>query len=420
MTSPKVVVKIQGDYSLNNVDRKTKNVNKINNATTNMFDYYGNEEKRLLNMFDYYNGTLTKDNYVNIMLENGKYATKEDIEKRKIQYLKYIENSNIWKCVISFNNDYLEKNIHYEKLEKALMKEILPMFFKKIGFIDINNMSYQIALHSDTDNLHYHFSFIEKKPNFKYIDKVGYRRKLKINENDINFLKNQIVHYIEKEKIYTSLLKETNKDIDKLKKYFDNKEKCFVLKNKNDLILENKIYELGKLLYNSNKISDNKIKYNSLKSKEIKNLTREIKKYIFGTNKNISQDYKVFNHNLNKINDYFIEISKDNNIKDYINSSLVLSKKNYINNYILNSIVNYANYKYKNVKEQDILQKIILDKYKNNKIKNRYSILKSYLSNNVLINKKEIDYTLRKLNYEMQECIKEFDKMFNYEKDREI
>ena len=81
MTSPKVVVKIQGDYSLNNVDRKTKNVNKINNATTNMFDYYGNEEKRLLNMFDYYNGTLTKDNYVNIMLENGKYATKEDIEK---------------------------------------------------------------------------------------------------------------------------------------------------------------------------------------------------------------------------------------------------------------------------------------------------------------------------------------------------
>ena len=420
MTSPKVVVKIQGDYSLNNVDRKTKNVNKINNATTNMFDYYGNEEKRLLNMFDYYNGTLTKDNYVNIMLENGKYATKEDIEKRKIQYLKYIENSNIWKCVISFNNDYLEKNIHYEKLEKALMKEILPMFFKKIGFIDINNMSYQIALHSDTDNLHYHFSFIEKKPNFKYIDKVGYRRKLKINENDINFLKNQIVHYIEKEKIYTSLLKETNKDIDKLKKYFDNKEKCFVLKNKNDLILENKIYELGKLLYNSNKISDNKIKYNSLKSKEIKNLTREIKKYIFGTNKNISQDYKVFNHNLNKINDYFIEISKDNNIKDYINSNLVLSKKNYINNYILNSIVNYANYKYKNVKEQDILQKIILDKYKNNKIKKRYSILKSYLSNNVLINKKEIDYTLRKLNYEMQECIKEFDKMFNYEKDREI
>ena len=420
MTSPKVVVKIQGDYSLNNADRKTKNVNKINNATTNMFDYYGNEEKRLLNMFDYYNGTLTKDNYVNIMLENGKYATKEDIEKRKIQYLKYIENSNIWKCVISFNNDYLEKNIHYEKLEKALMKEILPMFFKKIGFIDINNMSYQIALHSDTDNLHYHFSFIEKKPNFKYIDKVGYRRKLKINENDINFLKNQIVHYIEKEKIYTSLLKETNKDIDKLKKYFDNKEKCFVLKNKNDLILENKIYELGKLLYNSNKISDNKIKYNSLKSKEIKNLTREIKKYIFGTDKNISQDYKVFNHNLNKINDYFIEISKDNNIKDYINSNLVLSKKNYINNYILNSIVNYANYKYKKVKEQDILQKIILDKYKNNKMKNRYSILKSYLSNNVLINKKEIDYALRKLNYEMQECIKEFDKMFNYEKDREI
>ena len=48
-------------------------------------------------------------------------------------------------------------------------------------------MSYQIALHSDTDNLHYHFSFVEKKPNFKYNNKIDYRREFKIEKKDMNF-----------------------------------------------------------------------------------------------------------------------------------------------------------------------------------------------------------------------------------------
>ena len=46
---------------------------------------------------------------------------------------------------------------------------------------------------------------------------------------------------LEKEKIYTPLLIETNKDIEELKKYFSPKEKNYLLRNKKDLILEEKI-----------------------------------------------------------------------------------------------------------------------------------------------------------------------------------
>ena len=38
---------------------------------------------------------------------------------------------------------------------------------------------------------------------------------------EIDFLKSKVVHTIEKEKIYAPLLKETNKEIEELKKYPD-------------------------------------------------------------------------------------------------------------------------------------------------------------------------------------------------------
>ena len=214
---PKVVLKVKGDFALNNPDRKTYNINKVKKETTGMFDYFGNEEKRVINMFDYFDGSLTKDEHINIMLEDGKYATKEDINKRKEEYVKYIEKSNIWKCVISFDNDYLTKKCNYKKLQVDLVKEILPMFFKRIGFANIENMSYQVALHSDTDNLHYHFSFIEKNPNFKGYGELNYRRELVFDRKDMNFLKSQIIHNIEKNTLYTPTLIKTNNKIEEKK-----------------------------------------------------------------------------------------------------------------------------------------------------------------------------------------------------------
>ena len=57
-----------------------------------MFEYFSDEEKRAINLFDYYTGKINKKENVNLVLEDGKYATEEEIEKRKKQYRKYIQN----------------------------------------------------------------------------------------------------------------------------------------------------------------------------------------------------------------------------------------------------------------------------------------------------------------------------------------
>ena len=192
---------------------------------------------------------------------------------------------------------------------------------------------------------------MEKQPNYIYSkNKVGYRRIGELSQIEIDFLKNQVIHTIEKEKIYTPLLKETNKDIEELKKYFSPNEKNYLLKNKKDLLFEEKILRLGQLIYNERIGKDSKIKYGSIRNKEIINLTREIKNYLFSnSNSSFKLEYANFKESLNKINSYFYKINEDNNIKSIkVDTSLTDYKNKYIDNYIYNAIVNYANYNYKN------------------------------------------------------------------------
>ena len=266
--SPKVIFNSIFTLALNNPDSKYKNHSKSIKRVQKMYDYYTNEEKRAMSMYDYYTGKLTKENTMNLIKEDGTFATEKEVEKRKKLAVKYLENSNLWQGVLSFNNDYINENIDIHKLEKELATNILPKFFK--------------ALHTDTDNLHFHFSFMEKEPNYIYHkNKIGYRRSGELSQNEIDFLKSQVVHTIEKEKIYTPLLKETNKDIEELKKYFSPKERNYLLRDKKDLILEEKILRLGQLLYKERHDNDSKIKYGSIKDKEIINLTKDIKNYLF-------------------------------------------------------------------------------------------------------------------------------------------
>jgi len=234
-SSPKVVVVNMFTPSFKNLNHKYPTKDKIKNATSNMFDYYADVKKKAFFMLDYFRGDFGKDKEMNIMFENGEYATKEEIEKRKKQYEKYIENSNIEKMVISFPEGYLEECVDIKKFEKDMAKHIIPMFLKKCGYADIKNMSYQFSLHTDQDNLHFHLSFCEKKPNYKVRgNKLAYRHAGKLTKQELNFLKNEIEHYIEKEKYFTPLLKETNQELDELKKYFNPKEKNFLLKDKED------------------------------------------------------------------------------------------------------------------------------------------------------------------------------------------
>ena len=427
--SPKVIFNSLYTLGFNNVDNKFSNNKKSIKRVLGMYDYYTNEEKRAMSMYDYYTGKLTKENTVNLILENGKYATADEVERRKKRAVKYLENSNLWQGVLSFNNDYLTQNIDIHKLEKELATSILPMFFKKCGFKDTNKMFYQIALHTDTDNLHFHFSFMEKEPNYLYSkNKVGYRRSGNLKQSEIDFLKAQVVHAIEKEKIYTPLLKETNKEIDKLKKYFNPKEKNFLLYDKKDLLLEEKILTLGQKLYFYREGSLGKIKYGSIKDKEIQALTRDIKNYIFSKDNNdFKREYANFKTSLNKINSYFHKIYEDNNIKNIeVDTSLIDSKNKYVDNYVYNAIVNNALYNYENgkkkfnkISENDLIQEIILKHYLKNKKQNKYDILKNYLSKSTarqrFKNKYEIENAIRNINYEMEEATKEFSKLFNNE-----
>lgn len=425
--SPKVVFNSIFTFALNNPDGKYKNHNKSIKRVQKMYDYYTNEEKRAMSMYDYYTGKLTKENTMNLIKEDGTFATSKEVEKRKKLTVKYLENSNLWQGVLSFNNDYINENIDIHKLEKELATNILPKFFKRCGFKDTNKMFYQLALHTDTDNLHFHFSFMEKEPNYIYHkNKIGYRRTGELKKGEIDFLKALIVHAIEKEKIYTPLLKETNKDIEELKKYFNPKEKNYLLRDKKDLILEEKILRLGQLLYKERYNNDSKIKYGSIKNKEIIKLTNEIKNYLFSKkNDNFKLEYDNFKASLNKINNYFYKINEDNNIKDIVvDTTLIDSKDKYMNNYIYNAIVNYANYNYKKesknitkIKENDIIQEIILKHYLDNKKQTRKDILKTYFTNTnskqKFKNKQEIENAIKSINDEMNEAQKEFSKLFS-------
>lgn len=403
--------------SYKNLNFKYNSKEMVHADTMNMFDYYSDVKKKAFYMLDYFSGEIGKDEEMNIVFEDGHYATKDEIEKRKKQYEKYIENSNIYKLIISFPEQYLEQNVDIMKFEQNLAKEIIPMFLKKCGFKDINKMSYQFSLHTNTDNLHYHFSFAEKQPNYigKH-NKVSYRFKGELTQEELKFFKNEILHYIKKEKVFTPLLKETNQEIDKLKSYFNPKDKNYLLNDKDNILLEDKIMRLGKCL-DERRINTKRIKFNSIKDKEIVKLTKDIKKEIFNSNnEELNKDYKNFISNLSKINKYFNSLSMDNHI-EFKNYTLSKNKKEYVNNYIYNAIVNHAIYKYrykgnKSITENDLLQEIIYKQYRQNKNYSVTNILTNYLSKNKYEYKRQINQAIRNINNELEEAEKEFDKLF--------
>jgi hypothetical protein len=421
---PHVVVMNKYTPSYNQLNFEYATKQKVYNSTMNMFDYYSDNKKKAFLMLDYFSGKIGKDEEMNIIFEDGKYATKEQIEKRKKSYAKYIENSNIYKIVISFPKGYLEENVELNKFEQELAKKIIPMFLRKCRFDKIENMSYQFSLHTNTDHLHFHFSFAEKKPNYKnHNGKITYRYKGMLAEDELSFFKNEIEHYIEKEKLYTPLLKETNKEIDELKQLFNPKDKNYLLKNREDILLEDKIVRLGKLLKESRKDNNQRIKFNSIKNKEIISLTKSIKVDLLKDN-DFKKQYEQFLSSLSKINSYFESISNLNN-NNYQDESLTNVKRKYLDNYIYNAIVNHALYenKQKKLSEDEIIKEIIYKEYKNSNKQNRYSIISNFLSSNIksrqFQNKYKVNQAVKHINDELEEAEKEFDKLFKEDKNYE-
>lgn len=137
---------------------------------------------------------------------------------------------------------------------------------------------------------------------------------------------------------------------------------------------------------------ENKIKYGSIKNKEIQELTKDIKKYIFSKSNNFNLEYGNFKKSLKDINAYFYKINKDNNIKKIeVDTTLTDYKK--------------ETSKIKNIKENDVIQSIILKTYLNNKKQTRKDILRNYLSNSnpkqKFKNKQNIEQAIRNINDEV-------------------
>lgn len=446
--SPKVVFKSKYCLALNSRDNKNKSSNHKEDRlkdVDDMVDYFSNEKKKTVGMFEYYMGHTRKENY-NLILEDGSNSTKKDIARIKTEYKKYIENSNLWKGILSFKREYLDENIDIKTLEQKIAKEVMPQFLKYCGFKDIKNMSYVFSIHTNRKHQpHIHFAFIEKKPNFICANnKLGYRRKGKISIDEQNYLKRLVELAIEREKYYTPLLKKTNEDIDYLKSYFNPKERNFTLRNVNEIYIEEDILKLGELIKQyreQNNQTSKKVKYNSIKNnelgKEIKSLTKEIKKYLFNDDTSILYaSRKDINKDLENLNNYFDELNKNNNIEELTSDNSIVNKKEeYIDNYIYNSIVNHSLYKYEHismiVKNKNNIDKITIDDliqevaYQNSK-RNKYNdkqrrklVLDNYFKGNSSISKfpskHQMEKALKNINYEMEKASQEFSKLFNYD-----
>ena len=446
--SPKVVFKSKYCLALNSRDNKNKSSNYKEDRlkdVDDMVDYFSNEKKKTVGMFEYYMGHTRKENY-NLILEDGSNATKKDIARIKTEYKKYIENSNLWKGILSFKREYLDENIDIKTLEQKIAKEVMPQFLKYCGFKDIKNMSYVFSIHTNRKHQpHIHFAFIEKKPNFICANnKLGYRRKGKISIDEQNYLKRLVELAIERERYYTPLLKKTNEDIDYLKSYFNPKERNFTLRNVNEIYIEEDILKLGELIKQyreRNNQTSKKVKYNSIKNnelgKEIKSLTKEIKKYLFNDDTSILYaSRKDINKDLENLNNYFDELNKNNNIEELTSDNSIVNKKEeYIDNYIYNSIVNHSLYKYEHismiVKNKNNIDKITIDDliqevaYQNSK-RNKYNdkqrrklVLDNYFKGNSSISKfpskHQMEKALKNINYEMEKASQEFSKLFNYD-----
>ena len=449
--SPDIIFKCKYDLSINSRDNKFQDKNyhaDRKKDVVNMLDYYSNPKESAINMFDYYSGVLSGKKY-NLVLEDGSYATKKNIEKIKKDYSKYIENSNLWKGIVSFNNPYIYENISLKDLEQKFAKEVMPKFLKYCGFQDIKNMSYVFAIHtkSKSKHIHIHLAFDEKKANYMYSNKkINYRRKGNLSEDEKNYLKRLIALTIEREKYYTPLLTKTNEDIDELKKYFKPNEKNFILNDVDEIFIEEKIIKLGALLkkYRTlNNNSNNRIKFNSIKNnelgKEIKNLTKDISKYLLKNETSILYESKSkVDEDLKEINKYFDNINANLHIKEFINEfDLVKTKEDYINNYIYNAIVNHSLYKYNKIYNtvksknkyneitlEDLIQEIAYSNVINKKIDDDKQIRKNILDNyfkgtdlkTKFPNKYKMEIALKKINQEMEQSQEQFSELFNYDR----
>lgn len=412
MTKQNVVIRSDYKLALKNNDRNISHLYSDKKCVERLLSYYSDDKKSMMNMLDYFKGKINKHEKINLVLEDGHYAFKEEYDRRQRYINKQFENSNVWRLVISLEKEFVEKNISWRELEKKLAKEVLPKFFKKMGFEDSKKICYQFSLHMNTRHPHFHIAFLERTANTRgYDNSLQYRRHGTIPKNCIKFLMNEMTLCIERESHFRPLSINLSKDLDELKKYFDVNNKDFILYDKENILLEEKILQLGKKLFVSR--GSNIIKYNSIKDEDIKKLTTEIKNEIF-SKKELNISKNGFNKSIERMNVYLIELAKRNKIKKS-DLSYTLNKEKYLNNYIFNAIVNYSLSHYKKesskvVDSKSILEAIILKVYSKNSKMTKKEIIKNSFNNNYQLSNEVIE-AIKNINREMEQAAEEFYKI---------
>ncbi len=442
-------------YSINCKNRQEYR-KELNKYVLGFYDYSRNEKKAHTSMIEYFMGSKKSEDIMErnkmrreemAMLKDGTFIKDDMVEDMKKSWSEYIEESNVELTVLSLYQDYVDENINIKDLQKEIATSILPKFFKYCGYTDPQkNLEWIVSLHNDRENnYHFHIAWVEKNKSYCYRNnKLGFKRRLKLTENENNFFKRQVSLAIERNKLYKPALIKINKDLEDLQSYFSPKDKNFTLKNISELDLEEDIVRLGFLLSKVRDISKKYIKYNSLPKNEIGNeirkLTKEIKGKLFDSSSNLQLSEKEVNKSIDELNDIFIDIDKRNNISNVgfqsaFDNAMIKSKLEKLDNYILNSIVNHALYNYDNDKKtnnnkitlNDVISEvaIVIYKKKKNKLysldRKRFKkgVLKNYFISGTYENFDMLSNALRRLSESSLKAVDEFYEMFEEENEYE-
>lgn len=429
---------------------------KLNEYITGFYEYSRDKDKAHSSLkdyqkvkddslFDYFMGGKKSEEVMNenkmkreemAMLKTGEFLKDKDVPAMQKRWCKYVEDSNIQMTVLSFNQDYIDENIDIKELQKKITTDVMPKFLSYSGYVNPKeNLEWIVALHCDRENnYHFHITWIEKNKCYKNKSgKLDHRIRLKITDDERNFLKRQATLTIERKKLYTPTLVKLEEDFSELKSYFNTKDHNFTLRNINDLELEEKIVRLGFLLNEIRNTDKKYIKYNSLPKNEIGNkirlLTREIKREIFKDSKVKKAKRNIYN-TIDKINDILLDIDKRNNISDIgfesaIENKMIKAKLEKNDTYVYNAIVNHALYNYNyysnkikidNFSVEDVINQVAyenyLKDYKNIKTikKHKANIIKKILTTKTY--KSKILYALDRLGYEQDKAAEKFYEMF--------
>ncbi len=124
------------------------------------------------------------------------------------------------------------------------------------------------------------------------------------------------------------------------------------------------------------------------------------------------------------MNNYLTSVAKNNGLrKQDIDLSYTNNKEKYLNNYILNAIVNHSRYYFRKNKRllidsNDVIQAIVLNNYRKNREYSKKNIVSNSLTSRTYANKTKIRNAVKNINDEMDKASEEFSKLFDYVKER--